>query len=50
LGVAHILRVFANRVLRAVLILKGRRMHDEKLHDVYCSPIIVVVIKSRRMK
>jgi hypothetical protein len=27
-----------------------RRLHNEKLHDVYSSPNIVQVIKSRRVK
>ena len=27
-----------------------RKLHNEELHDLYCSPNIVRVIKSRRMK
>ena len=27
-----------------------RKLHNEKLHDLYSSPIIVRVIKSRRMR
>ena len=27
-----------------------RRLHNEELHDLYCSPNIVRVIKSRRMR
>jgi hypothetical protein len=29
---------------------KGRRLHNEKLHDLYSSPITVWVIKSTRMR
>ena len=29
---------------------KWRRLHDEELNDLYSSPNIVRVIKSRRMK
>jgi len=50
------LRVFENRVLR---ILGPKReevtgewvkLHNEELSDLYCSPNIVRVIKSRRMR
>ena len=51
------LRVFENRVLRRVFGLKRdevtgewRTLHNEELSDLYCSPNIVRVIKSRRMK
>jgi hypothetical protein len=51
------LRVFENRVLRRILGLKRvevtkewRKLHNKELHDLYSSPIIVRVIKSRRMK
>jgi hypothetical protein len=27
-----------------------RKLHNEELNDLYCSPIIVRVIKSRRMR
>jgi hypothetical protein len=27
-----------------------RKLHSEELNDLYCSPIIVRVIKSRRMR
>ena len=50
------LKVFENRVLRRILGVKEddvtgkwRRLHDEKLNDLYSLPNIVRVIKSRRM-
>ena len=27
-----------------------RRLHNEELHDLYCSPNIIRVIKSRRLR
>jgi hypothetical protein len=51
------LRVFENRVLRRIFGPKRdevagewRKLHNEELNDVYCSPNIVRVIKSRRMR
>jgi hypothetical protein len=51
------LRVFENRVLRRILGPKRdevtgvwRKLHNEKLNDLYCSPNIVRVIISRRMR
>ena len=51
------LRVFENRVLRGIFGPKRdevtgewRKLHNEKLNDLYCSSNIVRVIKSRRMR
>jgi hypothetical protein len=53
----HRLRVFENRVLRRIFgskrdEVKGewRRLHNEELNDLYSSPNIIRVIKSRRMR
>jgi hypothetical protein len=53
----HKLRVFENRVLRKIFGPKGagvtggwRRLHNEELHNLYSSPIIIRIIKSRRMR
>jgi hypothetical protein len=49
--------VFGNRVLRKVCGLKrdsvtgdSRKFHFEDLHDLYSSPDIIHMIKSRRMR
>jgi len=51
------LRVFENRVLRRILGHKRdevtgewRKLHNEELNDLCCSPYIVRVIKLRRMR
>jgi hypothetical protein len=51
------LRVFENRVLRRVFGPKWgevtgewRKLHNEKLNDLYSLPNIVRVVKSRRMR
>ena len=48
------MRVFENRVLRRIFGPKRdgvtgewRKLHNEELNDLYCSPNIVRVIKSR---
>jgi len=51
------LRVFENRMLRRIFWPRRdevtgelRKLHNEELNELYCSPIIVRVIKSRRMR
>jgi hypothetical protein len=53
----HILRVFKNRVLGRILGPKmdeanegWRKSHNEELHNLYPSPSIIRMFKSRRMK
>ena len=49
--------MFENRVLRRIFGPKKvevtahwRKLHNEELNDLYCSPSIVRVIKSRKMR
>jgi hypothetical protein len=53
----HRLRVFENRVLRRIFGPKrdevtgeGRKQHNEELCDLYSSPSIIRIIKSRSMR
>jgi hypothetical protein len=41
-------RLFGSK--RDEVTVKWRKLHNEELHDVYSSPNIVRVIKSRRMR
>jgi hypothetical protein len=49
--------VFENRVLRRIFGPKRdeatgewRKLHNEELHDLYSSPSIIRIMKSRRMR
>jgi hypothetical protein len=51
------LRVFENRVLRRIFVPKKyevirewRKLRNEELNDLYCLPIIIQMIQSRRMR
>jgi hypothetical protein len=53
----HRLRVFENRVLRRIFGPKRdevaggwRKLRNEELHNLYSSPSIIRMIKSRRMR
>jgi hypothetical protein len=56
LGDENRLRVFENRVLRKIFGPKTeedgswRKLHNDELYNLYSSPNIVMVIKSRRMR
>jgi hypothetical protein len=52
----HKLRVFENRVLRRIFGPKRdgvtggwRKLHNEELHNLYSSPSIIRIIRSRKM-
>jgi hypothetical protein len=51
------MRVFENRVLRRIsgperngVTGGSRKLHNEELHNLYSSPSIIRIIKSRRMR
>jgi hypothetical protein len=53
----HRLRVFENRVLRRIFGPKRdevtgewRKLHNDELRDLYSSPSIIRLIRSRRMR
>jgi hypothetical protein len=53
----HKLRVFENRVLMRIFgpkrdgVMGGwRKLHNKELHNLYFSPSIIRIIKSRRMR
>jgi hypothetical protein len=53
----HELRVFENGALREIFITKRndviggwRKLHNEELYNLYCSPDIVSIAKLRRMR
>jgi hypothetical protein len=53
----HKLSVFENRVLRRIFGPKRdgvtggwKKLHNEELHNLYSSPSIIRIIKSRRMR
>jgi hypothetical protein len=53
----HKLRVFENRMLRRIFGPKRDgvtggwiKLHNEELHNLYSSPSIIRIIKSRRMR
>jgi hypothetical protein len=57
ISATYILRVFENRVLRRIFGPKRdevtggwRKLHKEELHNLYSSPSIIRMIKSRRMR
>ena len=53
---AHRLKVLEDMLLRKICgpkrkerAVERRKLHNEKLHDPYCAPYIIRVIKSRRI-
>jgi hypothetical protein len=48
MSVNRVLRIFGSR--RDEVTREWRKLHSEELNDLYCSPNIVRVIKSRIMR
>jgi hypothetical protein len=53
----HKLRVFENGALRRIFgpkrdeIIRGwRKLHDDELHNLYSTPDIILMLKSRKMR
>jgi hypothetical protein len=53
----HKLKAFENGVLRRMFGPKRdrvtggwRKLHNEELHNLYSSPSIIIIIKSRKMR
>jgi hypothetical protein len=48
--------MFENRVLRRIFgakrdeVIGWRKLHNEELHNLYGSPSVIRIIKSRRMR
>jgi hypothetical protein len=60
-----LLSLFTRRTIKLTVVIKEsvqvgpkrdevigdrRKLHNEELHNLYCSPIIIKIIKSRRMR
>jgi hypothetical protein len=52
----HRPKLIENRVLRRMFgpkrdeLIRGRKLHNEELHNKYCSPNIIRIIASRRIQ